>query len=95
MSSILLSADLTSLIKYMPGHDSISILPIKVATRCSIVSSSNDLLDPVEQKDWLHSTAIARRAVVVPMEVDISTLPKGEWPDSEADCLDFPLTTLG
>lgn len=80
-------------IKEMTGHDSVSIPPMKVATRCSIISSSNYLPDPAEQPEWLH-TAIARRAIILPMEISTDTLPKGERPDSEAECIDFLLACV-
>jgi len=37
-------------VKVMTGHDTISVPPIKVATRCSIVAECNDLPDPSAQK---------------------------------------------
>lgn len=83
----------THRIKEMTGHDSVPIPPLRVATRCSIISSSNNLPDPEKQKDWLHD-AIARRAVVVPMHVKADNLPRGERPDSEEDCIDMLLTCV-
>jgi hypothetical protein len=74
-------------LKEITGHDSVSIPPVRVSTRCSVISSSNGLPNPSEQDEWL-STAVARRAVVVPMNVKASLLPKVERPDSDDDCLD-------
>lgn len=78
------------IVKEMTGHDSILIPPIRVATRCSVITSSNNLPDPTVQTDWL-STAISRRVVVVPMNVKASLLPRRERPDTEMDCQDMLL----
>ncbi|KJZ68974.1 hypothetical protein HIM_11631 [Hirsutella minnesotensis 3608] len=80
-------------LKEMTGHDSILIPPIRVATRCSIVTSSNNLPDPHKQPEWL-TTAIARRVVVVPMNVQASLLPSAERPDTEEDNMDFLLSCV-
>lgn len=81
------------IIKEMTGHDSVFIPPVRVNTRCSVVSSSNALPDPTEQDEWL-TTAIARRCVVVPMNVKAMLLPKVERPDSSEECLDMMLACV-
>jgi len=75
-------------IKVMTGHDSISVPPIKVTTRCSIIAGCNDLPDPTLQTSW-NSTAIGRRAVVILMNVNTALIPKREMPDTTEDLLDF------
>lgn len=75
-------------IKEMTGHDSIVIPPMRVATRCSVVASSNNLPDPLEQTEWT-STAISRRMVVIVMNVRAASLPPKEKPDNVEDNLDF------
>lgn len=81
------------IIKEITGHDSINIPPIKVSTRCSVVSSSNYLPNPRVQSEWL-SSAIARRVVVVPMQIQASLLPAVQRPDTEKDYLDFLMSCI-
>lgn len=76
--------------KEMTGHDTVSMPPIKVSTRCSVFSSSNYLPDPEAQPEWL-SNSVARRAVVVPMDVDVLQLPKAQMPSSRSDCFEMVL----
>ena len=80
-------------VKVMTGHDSISVPPIKVTTRCSIVAGCNDLPDPSIQKSWT-TTAIARRVVVVLMNVKTSLIPKLQMPDTVEDLQDFLLSCV-
>lgn len=80
-------------VKVMTGHDSISVPPIKVSTRCSIVAGCNDLPNPSIQKSWI-STAIARRMVVVLMNVKTSLIPKRQMPDTVEDLQDFLLSCV-
>lgn len=75
-------------VKVMTGHDSIAVPPINVSTRCSIVAGCNDLPDVKVQKSWT-STAIARRMVIILMNVDTSLVPKLQMPDTTEDLLDF------
>ena len=75
-------------VKVMTGHDSISVPPIKVTTRCSIVAGCNDLPDPTIQKSWM-TTAISRRTVVVLMNVNTALIPKRQMPDAVEDLEDF------
>lgn len=71
-------------IKEITGHDSVSIPPIKVRTRCSLVAASNDLPHPNIQKTWC-SAATSRRTIVVPMSVKTSLIPNVERPDDIED----------
>jgi DNA polymerase III delta prime subunit len=80
-------------VKVMTGHDTISVPPIKVATRCSIVAGCNDLPDPSAQKSWT-STAISRRMVVTIMDVKTSAIPKRQMPDSVEDLQDFLMSCV-
>ena len=75
-------------VKVMTGHDSISVPPIKVTTRCSIIAGCNDLPDPSIQKSWT-STAISRRMVVALMDIKTSAIPKRQMPDTVEDLQDF------
>ena len=80
-------------IKEITGHDSVSIPPVKVRTRCSLVAASNDLPHPRKQKTWC-SEAISRRAIVAPMNVKTSLIPNVERPDSTEDNIDFLLSCV-
>ena len=75
-------------VKVMTGHDTISVPPLKVTTRCSVVAGCNNLPHPTIQHSWI-SNAISRRVVVVLMNVDTTLIPKRQMPDSPEDLLDF------
>lgn len=80
-------------VKLMTGHDSVSIPPIQVNTRCSVVVGCNDLPDPIAQPSWI-SSAIQRRLVVVHMCVDTSLIPKREMPDTIEDCQELLMEAI-
>lgn len=80
-------------VKEITGHDSVSVPPIKVRTRCSLVAASNNLPHPRVQPTWC-SAAISRRVLVVPMNIKTSFIPNVERPDSVEDCIDFLLSSV-
>lgn len=80
-------------VKEITGHDSVSVPPVKVRTRCTLIAASNDLPHPNKQKSWC-SAATARRVVLVPMNVKTSLIPNVERPDSEDDSIDFLLSSV-
>lgn len=80
-------------VKEITGHDSVSVPPIKVRTRCSLVAASNNLPHPSTQKTWC-SAAVSRRAIVIPMNVKTSLIPNIERPDATEDDIDFLLSCI-
>jgi hypothetical protein len=85
-------------IKEITGHDSVSIPPIKVRTRCSLVCASNDLPNPITQPTFCTS-AVSRRIVVIPMNIKTSAIstadrPTVERPDSTPDLIEFLYSCL-
>ena len=80
-------------IKEITGHDSLSIPPIKVRTRCTLIAASNNLPHPTTQPTWC-STATSRRIMVVPMNVKTSLIPNKEMPDLTEDCINVLLTSV-
>lgn len=80
-------------VKEITGHDSVSVPPVKVRTRCTLVAASNDLPHPNKQKAWC-SAATSRRVILVPMSVKTSLIPNVERPDSDDDSIDFLLSSV-
>lgn len=80
-------------VKQITGNDSVSVPPVKVRTRCSLVAASNDLPHPLTQKTWC-SQAISRRMMFAPMNVKTSLIPVAERPDSAEDCIGFILSCV-
>lgn len=83
----------THIIKQATGHDTLSIPPFKVTTRCTIVAGANDLPNPIDQPDWC-TPAISRRAVVVPMEVSTIKIPNVTVPTNPEELLDMILACV-
>lgn len=80
-------------VKEMTGHDSISVPPVTVTTRCTLVAASNFLPNPEIQTEWCTSQ-IARRMIVLPFSVNAEEIPKIQRPDTTEDVIEFLLSCI-
>lgn len=78
------------IVKELTGHDSISVPPVTVTTRCTLVTATNYLPNHIEQDEWC-TPQVARRTVVLPFSVNAEEIPKVQRPDDLEDVIDFLL----
>lgn len=78
------------IVKELTGHDSISVPPVTVTTRCTLVTATNFLPDHRIQEEWC-SSQVSRRTVVLPFSVNAEEIPKVQRPDELEDVIDFLL----
>jgi hypothetical protein len=81
------------IIKEMTGHDCISVPPVTVTTRCTLVAATNYLPDPAKQSEWC-TPQLARRSVVIPFSVNAEEIPKVQRPDTLEDVVEFLLSCI-
>lgn len=77
-------------VKEITGHDSISVPPVTVTTRCTLTAATNYLPNPETQQEWCTSQ-IARRVVILPFSVNAEEIPKVQRPDTLEDVVEFLL----
>lgn len=77
-------------VKEITGHDSISVPPVTVTTRCTLVAATNYLPDPDSQREWC-TPQISRRMVILPFSVNAEEIPKVQRPDTIEDVVEFLL----
>lgn len=80
-------------VKQATGHDSFSIPPFNITTRCTIVGGCNNLPNIIDQPEWC-TPALSRRVVVVPMEVSTIDIPNVVVPTAPEELLEMMLSCV-
>lgn len=78
------------LVKLLTGGDRITVPPVRLTTKSTVVCASNYLPTLEGESEW-YTTQVQRRFIVQPLNTSAMDLPVSEVPDADEDIQDFIL----